>query len=101
MDQRGGNGHELLCSSRSELGWLSQNWVVEPENGLSRVARRFPTRDLLKQQISWVFAPPNQAFWMRSRFLCARQGKKELSAYVQELRTLIATMQLTPLPEMV
>ena len=31
-----------LCSDRSnsELGWLSQNWVVEPENGLSRVTRR-------------------------------------------------------------
>ena len=31
-----------LCFSRSnsELGWISQNWVVEPENGLSRVARR-------------------------------------------------------------
>ena len=38
---------------------------------------------------------------MSSRFLSARQGKKELSHYVQELRTLIAAMQLDPLPEIV
>ena len=38
---------------------------------------------------------------MRSRFLSARQGKKELSDYGQELRTLIAAMQLESLPEMV
>ena len=38
---------------------------------------------------------------MRYRFLSARQGRKELSDYVQELRTLIAAMQLDPLPEMV
>ena len=38
---------------------------------------------------------------MRSRFLSVRQGKKKLSDYVQELRTLIAAMQLDTLPEMV
>ena len=48
-----------------------------------------------------MFAPPNQAYWVRSRFLSACQGKKELSDYVQELRTLIAAMQLDSLAEMV
>ena len=38
---------------------------------------------------------------MRSSFLSTCQGKKELSDYVQELRTLIAAMQLDPLPELV
>ena len=38
---------------------------------------------------------------MRSRFLASRQGKRELSDYVQELRTLLAAMQLDPLPEAV
>ena len=48
-----------------------------------------------------MFAPTNQAYRVRSRFLSARQGKKELSDYVQELRSLIAAMQLDPFPEMV
>ena len=38
---------------------------------------------------------------MRSHFLSTRQGKNELTDYVQELRTLIAAMQIDPLPEVV
>ena len=38
---------------------------------------------------------------MRSRYLSARHGKKELSNYAQELRTVVADMQLFPLQEMV
>ena len=38
---------------------------------------------------------------MRSCLLSARQGRKELSDYVQELRILINAMQLDPSPEMV
>jgi retrotransposon gag protein len=63
------------------------------------VEAAFPTWEQLKQQLVQVFAPPHQAYRMRSQFLAARQGKKDLLDYVQELRTLIASMASSPLPE--
>ena len=61
----------------------------------------FPTCDSLKLDLLRVFSPPNQAYRVRSRFLSTRQGKNELTDYVQELRTLMAAMQYDPLPETV
>ncbi|KAG2976032.1 hypothetical protein PC119_g22311 [Phytophthora cactorum] len=58
-------------------------------------------QERLKQQLSHKFAPSNQAYRIRSRFLATRQGKKELLDYVQELRTLIAGTAADPLPEAV
>ena len=59
----------------------------------------FPTWEVLKERMSRVFAPPNQAYRERSPFLAFRQGKKELSGYFQESKTLLAAMQLDPRAE--
>ncbi|GMF59106.1 unnamed protein product [Phytophthora fragariaefolia] len=82
----------------SKLGGRAREWSITC--GTS-VETSFPTWELLKQQLSPVFAPPNQACRVRSRFLATRQGKKELVDDVQELRTLIAGMAVDPLPEAV
>ncbi|GMF16152.1 unnamed protein product [Phytophthora fragariaefolia] len=82
----------------SKLGGRAREWVLTC--GTS-VETSFPTWEQLKQQLSRVFAPPNQAYRVRSRFLATHQGKKELVDYVQELRTLIAGMAVDPLPEAV
>ncbi|GMF82090.1 unnamed protein product [Phytophthora fragariaefolia] len=82
----------------SKLGGRAREWALTC--GTS-VETSFPTWKQQKQQLSRVFAPPNQAHRVRSRFLATRQGKKELVDYVQELRTLIAGMAVDPLPEAV
>ena len=82
----------------SKLGGRAREWALTFSTSIDDSC---PTWHLLKQQTSRVFAPPNQAYRVSSRFLSACQGKKELLDYVQELRTLIAAMQFDPLPEMV
>ncbi|KAG2840375.1 hypothetical protein PC112_g3759 [Phytophthora cactorum] len=77
-------------------------WTREVEMAMGTpVDAAFPTWAQSKQQLSRVFAPPHQAYRIRSRFLATRQGKKELLDYVQELRTLIAGTAVDPLPEAV
>ena len=61
----------------------------------------FPTWERFKLPLIRTIGPGNQTYRVRSRFLFTRQGKNELSDYVQELRTLIAAMQRDPLPEVV
>ena len=51
--------------------------------------------------MSRVFAPPNQAYRGRLRFFASRQGKRELSDYVQESRSRLVAMTLDSLPEAV
>ena len=62
----------------------------------------FPRWDKLKLDLfRIVLSPPDQDYRVSSRFLSTRQGKNELTGYVQELKTLMATMQSDTLPETV
>ena len=82
----------------SKIGGRAREWALTCSTS---VDKDFPTSGLPKKKISRVFAPPNQKYRVRSHFLSARQGKKELLDYVQELRSQIAVMQLDPLSEIV
>ncbi|CEG35989.1 Retrotransposon gag domain [Plasmopara halstedii] len=82
----------------SNLGGQAREWALTC--GTS-VEATFPSSAELKLQLSRVFSPSNQAYRVRSRFLAARQGKKELVNFVQEMRTLIARMAANILPEAV
>ncbi|KAG3077171.1 hypothetical protein PI124_g16267 [Phytophthora idaei] len=82
----------------SKLGARAREWALTCGTSVDAA---FPTWAQLKQQLSRVFVPPNQAYRILSRFVATRQGNKELLNYVQELRTLIAGTASAPLPEAV
>ncbi|KAG4050362.1 hypothetical protein PC123_g14397 [Phytophthora cactorum] len=82
----------------SKLGDSAREWALTCGTSVDTA---FQSWAQLKQQLSRVFAPPNQAYRIRSRFLATRQGKKELLDHVQELRALIAGTAANPLPEAV
>ncbi|KAI9995966.1 hypothetical protein PInf_013144 [Phytophthora infestans] len=64
-------------------------WVREVEIAMKRLC----------EQLRAVFLPANNEFRQRSRFLACKQGKCELQEYVQEMRTLVASLAGNPLPE--
>ena len=83
--------HQKVVLDVFELSCRSREWALTCD---ASVDAAFPSWETIKRQMSCVFAPR-----VRSRFLASLQGTKELSDFVQELRTLLAAMQLNPLAE--
>ncbi|CEG48408.1 Retrotransposon gag domain [Plasmopara halstedii] len=92
------NEQKRVALAISKLGDRAREWAFTC--GAS-VEAAFPSLKELMRQLLRVFSPTNQAYRVRLRFLAARQGKKELVDFVQELETLIAGMAADPLPEAV
>ena len=74
----------------------AKNWLLTWE---TNSPGHFQTWESLKAGVVLTFQPPYAAYRMRTQFMQAVQGKRELYAYVQELRQLRATMAANPLPE--
>ena len=90
--------HQRVSLAISKIDGRAREWALTCGTSVDLA---FPTRDSLKLYLLRVFTPPNQAYRVRSRFLSTRQGKNELTDYVQGSRTLMAAMQSDPLSETV
>ena len=90
--------HQRVSLAIIKLDGRSREWALTCGTSVDLA---FFTWDSLKLDLLRVFTPPNQAYRVRSHFLSTRQGKNELTNYVQELRTLMAAIQSDPLPETV
>ena len=90
--------HQRVSLAISMLDGRAREWALTCGTSVDLA---FSTWDSLKLDLLRVFSPPNQAYRVRSRFLSTRQGKNELTDYVQELRILMTAMQSDPLPETV
>ncbi|CEG49292.1 Retrotransposon gag domain [Plasmopara halstedii] len=88
--------HDALAISK--LGGRAREWALTCGTSIEAA---FPSWAELKLQLSRVFSTTNQAYRVRSRFLAARQGIKELVDFVQEMRTHIAGIAADPIPEAV
>ncbi|CEG40030.1 Retrotransposon gag domain [Plasmopara halstedii] len=89
------NEQQRVALAISKLGGRAREWALTC--GTS-VEAAFLSWKELKMQLLRVFS---SAFRERSRFLAARQVKKELVDFVQDLRTLIAGMAANFLPKAV
>ena len=94
----------MLWRSHNELDWPFANSVADPESRRPRACVHiccFSHMGFAQQTDISCVAPPNMAHRVHLQFLSSRQGKKEVSDYVQQLRTRLAAMQLGLPPEAV
>ena len=70
---------QKVATAISELGCRAREWVLSCN---SSIEDAFPSWDSLKQQLTSMFAPPDQTFCIRSRLIATRQGKRTDEDYI-------------------
>ena len=62
-------------------------------------AKAFPSWAIFKTKIRSMYQPPNNEVLLQARFFGARQAKRSLQEYVQEMRSLSASITVGPVLE--
>ena len=90
------NEQQKVAMALSKLGGRALDWALSCNTSINDA---FPSWESLQQQMTRMFAPPDQAFRLRARLVASRQGKRTLEDYAQELRALVASMHQDPVQE--
>ena len=78
------------------LGGRAKEWALTQR---LLDANTFQNWDDFVEKLRKVFLPPNNDFRTRAKFLACKQGARTLYVYIQELRTLVASLSDNTLPE--
>ena len=89
---------QLVSLALSNLRGAAYDWAYSSLLADSDV---FSTWIAFKSAICEVYQPPNHEALLQSRFFSMKQGKRTLHAYVQEMRTVAASITRAPLTESV
>ena len=89
---------QMVSYALSNLRGKASEWAYST---LLSDANAFPTWAIFNEKIRSMYQPPNNEVLLQARFFGARQGSRSLHQYVQEMRTLCASITVQPLPESV
>jgi hypothetical protein len=89
---------QMVSYALSNMRGKASEWAY---SSLLADADAFPTWAIFQEKIRAMYQPPNNEVLLQGRFFNARQGKRTLHQYVQEMRTLCASITTRPLAESV
>ena len=86
----------MVSYAMSHLRGKASEWAY---SALLANAKAFPSWAIFKTKIRAMYQPPNNEVLLQARFFGARQAKRSLQDYAQEMRSLSASITLGPIPE--
>lgn len=89
---------QMVSYALSNMRGKASEWAYST---LLADANAFPTWAIFREKISAMYQPPNNEVLLQGRFFSTRQGNRSLQQYVQEMRTLCASITMRPLTESV
>ena len=86
----------MVSYAMSNLRGKASEWAY---SALMANAEAFPSWAIFKTKIRNMYQLPNNEVLLQARFFGARQAKRSLQEYVQEMRSLSASITVGPIPE--
>ena len=86
----------MVSYAMSHLRGKASEWAY---SALMADRKAFPSWAIFKDKIRAMYQPPNNEVLLQARFFGARQAKRSLQEYVQEMRSLSASITVGPIPE--